>query len=442
MASLSRNPDGNILVQFVGTDGKRRSLRVGKLNDRNAARLQDRIEALVISMKMGTPLDDHTQQWLVTIADTPLAKQLERAGLIKKQLKLTLEAFIDEYMAFKEQKLKATTLITLKQTRRRITKFLGTKINILDITQADADKYQVFLSVQEKLSDATVARDCKRCREVFEYAKKSRIIKDNPFASLKLPSQENKERMFTITSEMATKVLDACPSLKWKLIFAMARYGGIRMPSELVKLRWQDILWSENKIIIHSPKTAHQGKPTRIIPLFPELKPLLEQAYDAAPEGSVNVIKHCQGTKNYRKGLKEIILKAGLLPWPKLFNNLRSTRETELAKTYSLQAATAWIGNTPKIALGHYLQVTEQEWQNATITDAKSDAVDAYLMHIPMQQGTETVCKDSQSLTEVYGSCEVVRNDASCNEVIQSKEVTSLGLEPRTYGLKVCCSTN
>ena len=48
-------------------------------------------------------------------------------------------------------------------------------------------------------------------------------------------------------------------------------------------------------------------------------------------------------------------------------------------------------------------------------------------MHIPVQQGTETVCKDSQSLTEVYGSCEVVRNDASCNEVIQSKEVTSLG---------------
>ena len=154
---------------------------------------------------------------------------------------------------------------------------------------------------------------------------------------------------------------------------------------------------------------------------------MLEQAFNAAPEGSVNVIKHCQGTKNYRKGLKEIILKAGLLPWPKLFNNLRSTRETELAKTYSLQAATAWIGNTPNIALGHYLQVTEQEWQNATITDAKSDAVDAYLMHIPVQQGQAELCKDSQSLTEVYGSCEVMQNDASCNEVIQSKEMTSLG---------------
>jgi len=48
-------------------------------------------------------------------------------------------------------------------------------------------------------------------------------------------------------------------------------------------------------------------------------------------------------------------------------------------------------------------------------------------MHFPVHQGQAELCKDSQSLTEVYGSCEVMRNDASCNEVIQSKEVTSLG---------------
>ena len=65
----------------------------------------------------------------------------------------------------------------------------------------------------------------------------------------------------------------------------------------------------------------------------------------------------------------------------------------------------------------------EQEWQNATITDAKSDAVDAYLMHFPMQQSTERVCKDSQSLTEVLGSCEVMRNDASCLSFVLSTGV-------------------
>ena len=442
MASLSRENNGDVRVRFFGKDGKRKSICGGKLNDRNAARLLDRVEALVSALKTGAILDDNIQQWLITIADTPMAKKLESAGLIKKQVKLTLGAFIDEYLALKEQTIKPSTLLTFKQTRRRLTKFLGAKISIPDVTEADADKYQVFLKVQEKLSDATIYRDCKRCREIFDFAKKSRIIRDNPFAIMKLPPQENKERMFEITPEMAAKVLDACPSLEWKLIFAMARYGGIRMPSELVKLRWQDILWSENKIFIHSPKTAHQHKPHRIIPLFPELKPLLEQAFDAAPEGSINVIQHCKGTKNYRKGLKEIILKAGLLPWPKLFNNLRSSRETELAKTYSLQATTAWMGNTPEIAIKNYLQVTQQEWENAAILRPESGTPSATFGHFPVHQGQAELCKDSQSLTEVHGSCEVMRNDASCNEVIQSKEVTSLGLEPRTYGLKVCCSTN
>ena len=140
--------------------------------------------------------------------------------------------------------------------------------------------------------------------------------------------------------------------------------------------------------------------------------------------------------------MNQSILKAGLLPWPKLFNNLRSTRETELAKNYSLQAATAWIGNTPTIALKNYLQITEQEWQNATMFRPESVPPSVISGHFSVQQDQAELCNSSQSLTQVNGSCEVMRNDASVNEVLQKGKMTSLGLEPRTYGLKVCCSTN
>ena len=34
--------------------------------------------------------------------------------------------------------------------------------------------------------------------------------------------------------------------------------------------------------------------------------------------------------------MHRIIRRAGLTPWPKPFQNLRSTRETELAETYPL----------------------------------------------------------------------------------------------------------
>ena len=442
MASLCKEKNGNFRVQFIAIDGKRKSISIGKQGDRKAARFRDKIEALLSALKTDCVLDDDIQDWLIRIADTPLSEKLQSVGLVKKQVKLSLDALLGEYLGFKKQTNNPKTILTLDQTIRRLTEFFCNKKNITEITQIDAEKYQVFLKLVQKLADGTISRDCGRARAIFEYAKKSRIIKENPFASLKLPSQENKERMFTITPEMASKVLDACPSLEWKLIFAMSRYGGVRVPSELVELRWQDILWAENKIFIHSPKTAHQRKPSRFIPLYPELKILLELAFNEAPEGSIKVLRNCNGSKNYRKGLHRIILKAGLLPWQKLFTNLRSTRETELAKIYSLQAVTAWMGNTPKVALGHYLQVTDDEWQNAATFRAEIRAVSPQSVHFPVQQGTEPACKDSQSLTEVHGSCEVMRNDASCNEVIQSKEVTSLGLEPRTYGLKVCCSTN
>ena len=66
----------------------------------------------------------------------------------------------------------------------------------------------------------------------------------------------------------------ACPDAEWRLIVALARFGGIRIPSELVTLKWSDINWEEEKITIHSSKTEHhQGKGTRIIPLFPEIRP-------------------------------------------------------------------------------------------------------------------------------------------------------------------------
>jgi hypothetical protein len=62
---------------------------------------------------------------------------------------------------------------------------------------------------------------------------------------------------------------------------------------------------------------------------------------------------------NLRTQFERLIKRAGLKPWPRLFHNLRSSRETELAAEYPIQVVTAWLGNTPRIALKHYLQVTD-----------------------------------------------------------------------------------
>ena len=53
---------------------------------------------------------------------------------------------------------------------------------------------------------------------------------------------------------------------------------------------------------------------------------------------------------------------------------MRASRETELAKQYPIHVVTKWLGNTPRIALKHYLQVTDADFDKASEHDSESGA--------------------------------------------------------------------
>jgi hypothetical protein len=137
-------------------------------------------------------------------------------------------------------------------------------------------------------------------------------------------------------------------------------------------LRWQDANWEQGRILIHSPKTEHyEGHETRLIPMFPELRPHLLAAFEEAEPGSEFCItRYRRANQNLRTQLERILKRAGLEPWPRLFQNLRSTRETELAESYPLHVVTAWIGNSKAIAAKHYLQVRDEDFERATQSPA------------------------------------------------------------------------
>ena len=130
--------------------------------------------------------------------------------------------------------------------------------------------------------------------------------------------------------------------------------------------RLEEIDWGRSKFLVHSPKTEHhQGGDSRWVPIFPELKPHLEAAYERAEPGQVYVLAKYRGQRNLRTRFRKIIKRAGLKPWPKLFQNLRSTRQTELAASNPLHLVCAWLGNKAAVAQEHYLQVTDQDFSNA-----------------------------------------------------------------------------
>src|SRR5205807_1357932 len=119
---------------------------------------------------------------------------------------------------------------------------------------------------------------------------------------------------------------------------------------------------------VSSAKTEHhEGKAERWVPIFAELRPYLEEAFELAEPGAVYVINRyrdrCGQTPLLHRHLGRIIHRAGLTVWPKLFQNLRASRETELAAVFPLHVVCDWLGNSTLIAKKHYLQVTEDDFR-------------------------------------------------------------------------------
>jgi integrase len=144
------------------------------------------------------------------------------------------------------------------------------------------------------------------------------------------------------------------------LLLALARYGGLRCPSETLTLEWDDLDWDRQRMRVRSPKSEKdESGGARWVPLFPELLPYLEEAFEAAAPGTVHVITHSRDQSvNLRTGLNRIIRRAGLEPWERPWYNLRATRQTELSAEFPLHVVCAWIGNKQAVAAEHYLQVT------------------------------------------------------------------------------------
>lgn len=68
---------------------------------------------------------------------------------------------------------------------------------------------------------------------------------------------------------------------------------------------------------------------------------------------------------NLRTQLLRLIDRAGLSPWPRLFNALRASRATEPASEHRSAACTAWLGHTAAIAEKHDHMVREEDHARA-----------------------------------------------------------------------------
>jgi len=389
---------GNRTIQFIAADNKRRSVRLGKVTMKTAREVKTKVESLNAALCARISIDPETAQWLGEIGPK-LYNRIAAAGLAMKRKtehESALGPFIDAYLATRHD-IKPRTRINLNQVRRDLIEFFGASKLLADVSEGDADEWRLWL--RKRLNDNSTRRHCSRARQLFRAAMKRRIIRSNPFAEMKgLAVQSNEERLYFVSRQDAELVLTACTDAEFRLIFALARYGGLRTPSETLALRWGDIDWERSRMRVASPKTEHiEGKAWRYVPLFPELLPHLQAVFEEVegredwslrPDRPMSaepvVSRYRDGNVNLRTRLMKTIRRAGIEPWPKLFQNLRSTRQTELAEEYPAHVVCTWIGNTEAVAKKHYLQVTEEHFKKATEKPVQK----------PVQSATVNVGKD------------------------------------------------
>jgi integrase len=366
MATIGRDPNGTRRILFVASDGTRKTVRLGKVPMKVANEVKARVEGLNAAKAAGVALDADTAAWVARIGDD-LAAKLAAVDLIPEREPaeaVTLGGFVRRLIDQRAD-AKPRTRANLEQAAAKLLAHFGAETLIDRITSGGADDWVAAL--RREYAPAYVSRLVKYGKQFFHAARRAGLVKVSPFDDVKAGTMANPGRLFFVTHEDAEKVIAACPDGEWRLIVALARYGGLRCPSELVALTWADVDWERGRFLVKAPKTAHhEDGGCRWVPLFPELLPHLEAAFDAAEPGAVYVVarRRCHDT-NLRTGLERIIYRAGLLPWPKLFQNMRASRETELTRDHALHVVTAWIGNSARVASKHYLQVTDADFDRA-----------------------------------------------------------------------------
>ncbi|HAU36455.1 MAG TPA: integrase [Phycisphaerales bacterium] len=378
MASISTDkPSGRRTVQFVGVDGRRRSLRLGKVTAKQAETARHHVESMLACLVTGSAVQASTAEWVASAPDN-IRGRLERAGLVGRRERAeipTLGAWLDEYL-LTHANVKEGTKLFRGHTKRNLLTFFGADRRLDTITPGDADEFRIHLSTKEGLAENTVRRRLRLAKQFFEAAVRKRLIESSPFAHHKTADRRNEAKFHYITGAEAQAVLDACPDAQWRVLFALCRFGGLRCPSEVLRLRWGDVDWARERFTVHASKTEHhENCGGRVVPIFPQLMPHLREAWELAEPGTEYVVNRYRDTSaNLRTQLCRIMRRAGLQPWPKLFQNLRSTCETELTRTHPIHVVCSWIGNSQPVAVKHYLQVTEEDYEKVVQNPVQYDA--------------------------------------------------------------------
>lgn len=377
MASLYPKPPGWAIQWNYGPGTRRKWIRLPKMRKRAAEVALEHVENLIGAKMASAPLDPDTAKWLGQIAPV-LRERIGKAGLIPGEhpTRSSLRAVGLSSIQSRRHDLSERARLGSERALAQAVTVLG-DVPVGTITAADAKRVRAHLADQG-LAEATVRKACSQLRTIMAHAVDARLIESNPFAAVPTAATAQPSPEYVSEAD-ARLVLAELPDARWRLLFVLARWGGLRVPGEASRLRWSDVLWDRRRFRVESTKTAKTGKPERMVPLFSEVERALLDWREATDSTGDSVFPGMDGATGgrVRNVLTRAVKRSGVEPWGNLWRTLRASRQTDLEREYPIHDVCAWLGNTSAVAARHYLRVTDEQFERAAAVDSEKTEIGA-----------------------------------------------------------------
>ena len=260
----------------------------------------------------------------------------------------------------------------------------------MDVREINAARAKAFagalpkarVTETKKLATSTVSGLLKKVDGLFNYLIDSEFIPKNPFDNINAPMKRDKSKDWYVTIDEADDYINSVDEPQWKAIIAIARYCGVRGPSDLLYMQRKHVNFDKKQVIFPSIKNGN-----RVCPMFPEVVEHFQWLCDRENAPNGYLFKDIEQGGHGKKGNWEAVRASGKLkdlnlrktpsdsyrratgknPIPRFFKNCRATRVTELIKKerFSQHSVCEWIGHTEEISNEHYLMMIEEDHAKA-----------------------------------------------------------------------------
>jgi len=358
MASLTTRPNGSRFISFRSASGAYRHITLGQVPRRYADAFKVKVEDLVSASLLRHSPNDDTSRWLATLDDR-IYDKLVAVDLAPERHSTTIGMQIDRYINERLDQLKPGSLQKLRQTGTKLIAFFNRDAPLRKITPEQASAWRRWLK-ELGLSEAAIRTHCGNAKTIVGEAVRRKAIDADPFAALASGATASRYRRY-ITPEEIARVIDACPDDQWRLLFGLARYAGLRIPSESHLLTWADVDFDRGRLTVRSPKTERwEGHAERVVPITAPLMALLQARFDSTEDGESRLIT-MNGQGALIRPVRRIWARAGVEPWERLWQTLRSSCEKEWAMSFPQFAVSKWIGHSIVVSGKHYANAVPDE---------------------------------------------------------------------------------